>query len=296
MAEAVCVSEVNCLLGESPIWSVDEQALYWIDVHNAMIHRLDPNSGETRNWPVETEIGSIGFADDGKLVAGTRMGFGAFDLETGTLDIIADPDCEKQWNTLRLNDGKVDRAGRYWCGSMEDPGHGPKGTLYRFDPDGEFHEFETGIQIPNAICWSPDDRVMYFADSMESQVRAYDYDIATGQISNRRVFCEVAQGEGLPDGATVDAEGYFWSARIFGGRIVRYAPDGSVERVVELPTPQITCCAFGGPNLDVLYVTTASLGMDRDALAADPLAGRTFAIDVGIRGLPEPRFGSGTPG
>ena len=293
MTEAVCIDETRCILGESPIWSPDEQALYWVDIQNAMIHRLDPKSGERRNWPVETEIGSIGFGPDGKLICGTRMGLAWYDFETGNLEVIADPEGDKQWNTIRLNDGKVDRAGRYWCGSMEDPGHGPKGSLYRFDAAGNCKTFLTGIQVPNAICWSPDNSVMYFADSYEGRIRAYDFDLDAGEISNERIFADTGDEEGHPDGATVDAEGYLWSAQIFGGKIIRYEPDGSLDRVVEFPTSRVTCCAFGGADLDVLYVTTASFGMDRDALAADPLAGMTFAVDVGIKGLPEPRFGQG---
>ena len=293
MTEVVCIDETRCILGESPIWSPDEQALYWVDIQNAMIFRLHPESGERRNWPVETEIGSIGFGPDGKLICGTRMGLAWYDFETHKLEVIADPESDKQWNTIRLNDGKVDRAGRYWCGSMEDPGHGPKGSLYRFDANGDCKKFLTDLQVPNAICWSPDNSVMYFADSYEGRIRAYDFDLAEGEISNERVFVDTGDEEGHPDGATVDAEGYLWSAQIFGGKVKRYAPDGAVDRVVEIPTSRVTCCAFGGTNLDVLYVTTASFGMDRDALAADPMAGKTFTINVGVKGLPEPRFGQG---
>lgn len=294
MTEPVCIDETRCLLGESPIWSSAEQALYWVDIQNAMIHRLHPDSGERRNWPVETEIGSIGLGPDGKLICGLRMGLAWFDFETGGIEVIADPEGDKQWNTIRLNDGKVDRAGRYWCGSMEDPGHGPKGSLYRFDADGAWKTFLSDIQVPNAICWSPDDSIMYFADSYQGRIRAYDFDLDKGEISNERTFVDVSGEAGHPDGATVDAEGYLWSAQIFGGRITRYAPDGTVDRIVEIPTPRVTSCAFGGPNLDILYVTTASFGMDRDALAADPLAGRTFAVDVGVKGLAEPVFGRGS--
>ncbi len=125
MTDAICLSEDHCILGESPIWSPDEQAIYWVDVQNATIYRLHPETGERRQWPVETEIGSIGLAGDGGLICGLRMGFAWFDLETGKIEVIADPEGDKQWNTIRLNDGKVDRAGRYWCGSMDDPGHCP---------------------------------------------------------------------------------------------------------------------------------------------------------------------------
>lgn len=291
MTEAVCIDETRCLLGESPIWSPDEQALYWVDIQNAMIYRLHPESGERRNWPVETEIGSIGLGPAGKLVCGLRMGLAWFDLQTGEIDIIADPEGDKQWNTIRLNDGKVDRAGRYWCGSMEDPGHGPKGTLYRFDAHGNWKAFLTGINVPNAICWSPDSSIMYFANTHEDRIRAYDFDLDAGEISNERTFVDVGKETGHPDGATVDAEGYVWSAQIFAGQVRRYAPDGTLDRIIEIPTPRVTCCAFGGPKLDILYITTASMGMDRDALAADPMAGKLFAIDVGVTGIAEPVFG-----
>lgn len=291
MTEAVCIDETRCLLGESPIWSPDEQALYWVDIQNAMIYRLHAESGERRNWPVETEIGSIGLGPKGKLVCGLRMGLAWFDMESGEIEIIADPEGDKQWNTIRLNDGKVDRAGRYWCGSMEDPGQGPKGALYRFDANGEWTSCLTGIQVPNAICWSPDDKVMYFADTREDRIRAYDFDLDSGEISNERTFADFSAMDSHPDGATVDAEGYLWSAQIYGGKVSRHGPDGTLDRVVEIPTPLVTCCAFGGPNLDVLYVTTASFRMDREALAADPHAGKTFAIDVGVTGIAEPVFG-----
>ena len=291
MSQAISVIDTQCILGESPLWSADEQALYWVDIQNAMIHRHIPGSGEYRKWPVETEIGSIGLGADGRLICGTRMGFGWFDLDTGKLEIVADPEGDGRLNTKRLNDGKVDRAGRFWCGSMEDPGHGPVGSLYRLDPGGEVTRIGGGYKVPNALCWSPDDRVMYFADSFEGCIWAHDFDLATGAMENRRVFATLPDGAGHPDGATVDAEGCLWSANIFGGRVTRFDPDGKVERVVELPVPQVTCCAFGGADLDVLYVTTASLRMTREEIAATPLAGTLFAVEVGVRGLPEPRFG-----
>ena len=291
MTEAVCVAEGQCLLGESPIWSVEQQALYWVDIRNPMIHRLDPATGERRKWPVESEIGSIGFAAGGKLIAGLRLGLALYDLDDNSYEVMADPEGDGRLNRNRMNDGKVDRAGRYWCGTMQDPGHGPVGTLYRLDTDRSCHAVDSGFQVPNALCWSPDDTVMYFADSFTGCIWAYDFDLATGAMANRRVFAEVAGDAGHPDGATVDAEGGVWSAQIFGGRITRYDPDGRVERVVDLPVPQVTCCAFGGPGLDVLYATTASMRMSREELAAEPLAGAVFAIDVGVKGLPEPRFG-----
>ncbi len=291
MSTPEVVVRESCLLGESPIWSVAEQALYWVDVLNPKIHRFDPATGSHDSWLVETEIGSIGLASGKKLVAGLRMGFALYDLDAGKFEIIDDPEGDGRLNRNRLNDGKVDRAGRFWCGSMQDPGREPVGTLYRMDTDRKVHAMADGIRVPNAICWSPDYRIMYFADTFAGCIWAYDFDLATGSIDNRRVFAEATEGGGHQDGATVDSEGFVWNAHIFGGRVVRYDPDGRVEREIRLPTQQATSCAFGGPNLDTLFITTASMRMDREELAANPLAGSVFAIETGVRGLPEPRFG-----
>jgi len=291
MSTAEVAVKESCVLGESPIWSVAEQALYWVDVLNPKIHRYDPATGKHDTWLVETEIGSIGLASGNRLVAGLRMGFAMYDLGTSKLEIIEDPEGHGRQNTNRLNDGKVDRAGRFWCGSMQDPGREPVGTLYRMDTDRSVHAMADGIRVPNALCWSPDDRTMYFADTYAECIWAYNYDLATGAIENRRVFAEAGEGPGRQDGAAVDSEGFVWNAHIFAGRVVRYDPHGHIEREIEVPTSQVTSCAFGGRDLDILYITTASMRMDRDELAADPLAGSLFAVDTGVRGLPEPRFG-----
>ncbi len=291
MNTAEVVVRESCVLGESPVWSVAEQAIYWVDVLNPKIHRHDPATGAHDSWLVETEIGSIGLASGKKLVTGLRMGFALYDLDAAKFEIIDDPEGGGRLNANRLNDGKVDRAGRFWCGSMQDPGHEPVGTLYRLDTDRTVHPMADGIRIPNALCWSPDDRTMYFADSLAGRIWAYDFDLATGAIDNRRVFAEATEGGGHQDGATVDAEGCVWSAHIFGGRVVRYDPDGRIEREIQVPTPRVTSCAFGGRDLDTLFITTASMRMSREELAADPLAGSLFAVETGVRGLPEPRFG-----
>ena len=208
MSEPTVAVKQSCILGESPIWSNTEQALYWVDIRNPMIYRLDPATGDVKNWRVQTEIGSIGFAGPGRLIAGTRMGFGYIDLADGSYEELTDPEGDGRMNAVRLNDGKVDRQGRFWCGGMEDPGYGEVASLYRFDPDHSVHKMGGPVAISNAICWSPDDSVMYFADSLKRTIWAYDFDAAAGTIENRRVFVEVADGAGVPDGATVDTDGF----------------------------------------------------------------------------------------
>ena len=291
MNKPECAVKERCLLGESPLWSPDEQALYWVDIQNPTIHRFDPVTGERRRWLVETEIGSIGLAGDGKLVAGLRSGFALYDFGKGAFEPLADPEGKGRLNPNRLNDGKVDRGGRFWCGTVQDPGHGPVGVLYRLDRDRTCQKVENGFRIFNALAWSPDDKTIYFADSFERSIRAYDFDLTSGAIANRRTFASVPEDAGFPDGGTVDSEGFVWSAHIFGGRVTRYDPDGKIERVIELPVKQVTACTFGGANLDILYVTTASMEFSPAGFATAPLAGSVFAIDVGVRGLPEPRFG-----
>ena len=292
MGEVEVAAAGNAVLGESPIWSPDEAALYWVDINNPAVHRLDPATGERKRWFVETETGSIGLAGPGRLVAGLRTGLHYLDLETGRIEKICDPEGEGRFNQNRMNDGKVDRAGRFWVGTMNDPGHRPQGTLWRIDAGGNAEPAMREIRIPNALCWSPDSSVMYFTDSYSHEIWAFDFDLDAGAFENKRVFASIPEDEGVPDGATVDEDGFVWCAHMFGGKVSRFAPDGSVERTIQLPVPQVTSCAFGGPELDTLYITTASLRMDRAALAEQPLAGALFAADPGVRGLPEPVFGA----
>lgn len=289
MSEVRCVVEDREILGESPVWSVAEQALYWVDVRAPAIHRLDPATADHRVWDMPEQIGSIGLASDSRLIAALRTGFFFFEPKTGGLAPIHDPEPDLPGN--RLNDGKMDRKGRFWCGSMADPERAPAGTLYRLDPDGSCTAMADGITIPNALCWSPDGATMYFADSPERVIRAYDFDPASGAISNRREFARVPENDGVPDGATIDAEGYLWSAHMRGRRVTRYDPDGRIDRVIELPCDNVTSCGFGGKNLDVLYITTARQRLSDRELAAQPLAGSLFAVEPGVTGIAEPVFG-----
>jgi L-arabinonolactonase len=292
MSEPYVALKQTCLLGESPIWSVAEQALYWVDIRNPMIYRLDPATGDLKNWRVQTEIGSIGFAGEGRLIAGTRMGFAYIDLKDGGYEDLADPEGDGRMNAVRLNDGKVDRKGRFWCGSMEDPGFSEVGSLYRFDPDHSVHKMEGPVCISNAICWSPGDTVMYFTDSRKGTIWAYDFDADAGTIDNRRDFVTIADGDGVPDGATVDSDGFVWVAHMRGGKVSRFDPDGKMEREIAFPASLTSCPAFGGPDLSTLYVTTASSRFEVEDFAREPHAGSLFAVDTDVTGIPEPVFGA----
>jgi sugar lactone lactonase YvrE len=291
MFEPFVAVDQSCLLGESPIWSVSEQAMYWVDIKNPMIYRLDPSSGHVKNWRIQTEIGSIGFAGEGRMIAGTRMGFAYINLSDGSFVELADPEGGGRMNAVRMNDGKVDRQGRFWCGTMEDPGYGEVGSLYRFDPDHSVHKIEGPVQIANAICWSPDDTVMYFADSLKRTIWAYDFNVTAGTIENRRVFIEVRDGDGVPDGATVDTDGFVWVAHMRGGAVKRYDPTGKLERTIQFPVSLTSCPAFGGKDLSTLYVTTASSRFEPKDFVREPDAGALFAVETDVTGIPEPVFG-----
>ena len=288
MDHPVVVYRTPALLGESPLWSPAEGVLYWIDLRKPALHRFDPVAGADVAFPLPAEIGSIGLRKGGGLIAGLKTGFAWIDGTNGKTEMFHDPEADKA--DTRLNEGKVDRAGRFWCGSIQDPGFGPHGVLYRLDPDLSCTPMEAGIGVPNGIAWSPDDRFMYFADSVKRQIYRYRFDRSEGRISDKTLFAQVPDGQGLPDGAAVDAEGYLWSAHMDGWKVSRYAPDGTVVREIGFPVQRVTSLAFGGPDLDTLYVTTARTRLTEEQLAAQPLSGSLFAVNPGVRGLPEPEF------
>lgn len=289
MSRIDCLHEGRNILGESPIWSAQDEALYWVDIHAPAIHRLHLSSGRVASWALPEAVGSIAWRTQGGLLAATKSGFHFFDPATGRLASIVDPERHRPEN--RFNDGRCDRAGRFWAGTMMSDGpREPVGALYCLEPCLTVRVLEKDIIIPNSLAWSPDGRVMYFADSPRHRIWAYDFELAHGVISNRRVFVDAKGHPGVPDGSTVDADGCLWNAEHGGGRVCRYTPDGRLDRAIELPVTQATCCAFGGPRLATLFITTAREGLNAGQLAAEPLAGAVFAVDPGVTGLPEPGF------
>lgn len=290
MTDFECVVNDRNLVGELPMWCARTGLLWWIDVRKPAMYSYDPDSRIRSTYPLPEKqvVGSYVFRERGGMVLALRDGFYGFDPTNGRLDLLHDPEADKPEN--RLNDGKCDRRGRYWAGSMFDPRRDPLGSFYRFDPDHSCHYQFNDIVIPNAVAFSLDDKTLYFGDTTRQMIWAFDFDLDAGVISNRRVFRDMTGQPGRPDGATVDAEGYLWNAEFAGRRIVRYAPDGSVDRVIPTPASNPTCCGFGGRNLDVLFVTTSCARFTPEQLAAEPLSGALLAIDVGVRGVAEPRF------
>lgn len=286
--EVQCVHQGKNILGEGPIWNDQEKALYWTDVRAPSINRYDPVTGEVKTWPMPEAVGSFIFRKNGGIVAGMKSGFSFVDLEAGSVEVVAKADPA---STNRLNDGKADRRGRYWCGSLNGSYQTADAGLYRLDADLTCHKMESDIIISNGIAFSPDDKTLYFADSRQEAVWAYDFDIDSGRISNRRVFVSTAGAPERVDGATVDAEGNYWCAHIHDSHIACYDPTGRLVRRVKLPIKHPTMCTFGGENLDVLYVTSGTMFLTPEEAPSASLAGSLFAIyGLGVKGIPEPRF------
>jgi sugar lactone lactonase YvrE len=275
------------VLGESPIWSVEEQALYWVDIRAALVRRYAAGGGEIQTWPMPELVGSIALRSGGRLLLALETAIALFDPLSGKIEKIAAPEAEIP--DRRFNDGKCDRQGRFWCGTMNDVTRAPEGTLYRTSGRASCRAFRSGIRIPNGLAFDAEGTTMYFADSDVRTIFVSAYDPATGTPGPERVFARTAP-PAIPDGATVDAEGYLWSAEYNGGRLTRYSRDGSIARVVPVPVQKPTSCAFGGGKLDILFVTTASQGLTPADVAQQPLAGGLLAIEAGISGLPEPVF------
>ena len=289
MTEADCIVNTRDSLGESPLWDPVTERLFWVDINRCLIHQLDPRTGEITDWPCKTEPGCLGRADNGRLVAGLRDGFYFFSPATGEFERITDPEPGKPEN--RVNDGKVDRAGRFWAGTMRDPNPDePCGALYKLEGHTALQMLD-GIRIPNSLCWSPDNQTLYFSDTRARVIWGFDFNLASGELTNRRLFVDLQGQLGRPDGATVDTEGYLWSAEYGGGRVVRYTPDGTVDNVVNLPVASVTCPTFGGTDYKTLFITTASQRLTENELAEQPLAGGLFSLKVTVAGLPEPVFG-----
>jgi sugar lactone lactonase YvrE len=277
------VLEAGADLAEGPVWTGDE--LWWVDLEAGRVHHTDPVIGSDEVIEVGEPVGAVIPRSGGGAVLGMRAGVAFWDAEgreERRIPIEADDD------ESRMNDAKCDPAGRLFTGTMTHDHR--RSALYRVDPDGTVTTVFTGIGISNGLGWSPDGARMYYVDTPTQRVDVMTYDVATGAVGERQPLVEIADGEGFPDGMTVDADGCLWVAFWDGGCIRRYDPDGGLMRTVPLPVDRVTSCTFGGPALDRLFVTTASTGLDQTQRAAQPLAGSIFAVDPGCRGLPVNRF------
>jgi sugar lactone lactonase YvrE len=285
---AVAASRRN-ILGEGPVWDSVAGRLYWVDIRGRLIEWLEPATGDAGRWTLDCRPSALAPRKTGGLLVATDAGFAVFDTDTGALQSALNPEPDKPAN--RSNDGHTDAQGRFWMGTMNDLETGDTGAVYRLDPDWTCARVIENLDIPNTLLTSPHGDVLYLATSRTALIWAYDLDPGTGALGDRRLFADTTADKCSPDGSAIDVEGCLWNCQWGGWRIVRYRPDGSIDRIVEMPVEQPTSCAFGGPDLSTLYVTSARDGLSEAALGAQPLAGSVFSLDPGVRGFPLTPFG-----
>jgi sugar lactone lactonase YvrE len=291
VSEAELVIDVRCTLGEGPVWDDREHVLRWVDILGEQVHRYDPETGDHTAIDVDQPVGALALCETSGLALALRDGFGLLDETTGELNLIAPVEADDP--STRMNDGKCDRRGRFWAGTMAFDAAPKRGSLYCLDPVDALNVrvWLTDVTISNGLAWSADDRTLYYIDSATRRIDAMDFDLATGTVDRRRPLFAVPVEAGLPDGMALDDDGYLWVALWGGGAVHRYAPDGTLDRIIEVPTSHVSCCTFGGSDLDVLYITTARDGLDPETLAAEPHAGSLFRCHVGVTGPAPARFG-----
>lgn len=272
----------RAILGEGPVWHPAEQALYWLDIKGRHVHRLVPESGDLTSWDVPFRIGSIAPRGRGGFVAGSDRGFVAFDAGFEGWEALFDPEIEQPGN--RFNDGEVDRAGRFWAGTMDDAEEQASGSLYRLDVDGRCATIDENYRVTNGPAFSVDGRILYHTDSARQTIYRFDL-AADGSVSGKRVLAQFGDGDGYPDGMTVDAEDCLWVAFWDGWCLRRLSPAGEVVAHVPLPVARPTSVTFGGSGYDQLFVTSATIGLDAAALAAQPAAGGLMRLVPGVCGV-----------
>lgn len=293
-ASATLVLAAHAQLGECPVWSDAEQRLYWEDIDGQAVHRFDPATGIDERRTAPGRPGSLALTTTpGRLLVATedRLAFLDWDTSTWTDWVGLEP----PGNGNRMNDGRTDPAGRFWVGSMADRANDgvSNGMLHRVEPDGTATVTRTGIGISNGLAFSPDGRTMYFADTTRELVWAFDYDVERGEATNERLFLDFTALAGRPDGAAVDEDGCYWIAATHSSTVLRVTPGGRVERTVALDAPKPTMVAFGGPDRTTLFITTIGGGGSHAVDPAYPEAGGLFAVETGVRGVPEPVFAGG---
>ncbi len=289
----VPVDSCRNILGEGPFWDEETQRLYLVDINGRLVLSYDADGNELDVWTMPDVVSTAIPRRKGGLLVTLRDGAYLFDPQAGTFDRLAstDPDPEN-----RINESRVDPEGRLWCGTMKSnvgrngealPIDRATGTLSVVEADGTWRQVLSGIGIPNTLCWSPEGDRLYFADTMAGEIYRFRYDPKTGAISDKQVFSDV-KGHGFPDGSALDEHGFLWNARWQGGCIIRFSPDGRIDRIVELPVRQPTSCVFGGPQRKTLFVTSANEGLS--GLTADSLDGATLVATADVRGERCTRF------
>ena len=289
--QAQSILHSQATLGEGALWNPETKQLYWVDIEGRAFHVFDPATKQDRQFSTGARAGTVVPMHGGNVLLALQTGIHQLNMATGQLNLRINPLTEPN---LRFNDGKCDPAGRFWVGTFHMEQRPHAGTLYRLNCDGSLHVMLRGITNSNGIAWSLDQSTMYYIDTPTLTVQAFDYDNATGNIANPRVIISIFEGHGVPDGMTIDVEGKLWVALWGGGRVQRYDPGtGALLMAVEVPAPFTSSCAFGGPGLETLYITTARAGLTPGQQRQFPLSGDLFALEPGVRGVPACFYQSG---
>lgn len=283
--------DIKTRLGEVPTWDPIRQRLFWVDIFDGRLFSCDENGANLKAWETFQKVGSFALRDqhNGAIVA-LEDGLSILDFDTGELEFISNPEPDMPFN--RLNDGGVDRQGRFVFGSMNRMEDAKTAALYRLNTDFSIEKLEDQINTSNGICWNAKGDKFYFTDTWQGEIWSYDYPAGNEALENKQVFSKIdMQDGGSADGSTVDSEGYVWSAKVYSGKLVRYAPDGTLDLIIEMPVKKVTSLAFGGKDLDVLYVTSMSQPPLPRFPGDNQMRGSLFAIyGLGIKGIAETRF------
>jgi len=282
---AELVLDAKTILGEGSIWHPKENKLYWIDIEGKSLHIYDPVTKEDKLFPLGSRVGTVVPVQNGGALVALQSGIQEIDTKTGKLHFIINPLTDSI--NVRFNDGKCDPSGRFWVGTMALDARKKGAVLYRMDKDKSIHQMLDSVTISNGIVWTADKKTMYYNDTPTGTVEGFDYDDKTGAISNRRVVVRIPGGGGGPDGMTIDADGNLWVALWGSGTVGKFNPQtGELLQKVIVPAPNVSSCAFGGKNLETLYITTAREGMNADKLKQYPLSGGLFSVKPGVKGVP----------
>jgi len=274
--------------GEGIFWNAQDGCVWWSDIEGRHIWSFDPATGKSQSYPTSDRVCCFAPRRSGGLIIAFADRISLFDLDGGEEEKIAD--FEPSNPNTRTNDGRTDRQGRFVVGGMNEGTGKADSTVIRIDQDLSVTEIISGVSCANSTCFSPDGQTMFFADTPDQEILAYDYDTSTGTVSNKRIHCSFSEEPGMPDGSCVDATGGVWNAEWEGRRVVRVSPDGEIDQIIDVPVWKPTCCAFGGPDLDTLFITTSRLMSDEHVLANEPESGGLFAIKPGVRGVLDTPF------
>src|SRR5579872_4352018 len=279
--------DAQAIIGESPTWSAEEGALYWIDVKKPALYRYDPQSGQCRTWPVSSDLGAFALLDERSALVALRYGLHRLEFATGALDLLAPPPFDPK--LFRFNEGLCDESGRFWVGVMFDPIEGSpppqRGSLHSFTLGEGLRRENDEAELHNGMALSQDRRRFFLSHSNTGSIYAFDFNPEAGRLGSARLFAQVPKSVGLPDGAAIDSAGFYWCAIHGGCQLRRYAPDGTIDCEIPLPVSQPTMCAFAGDRLDTLYVTSASNGLNPTQLGEQPLAGALLRLRPGVNGI-----------